>query len=80
MGHGIKYLDITTDPVQLWASPHSRSRVEREFFDSNFAPFYRIEQVRITKIYSYRILYIFIYYLVIIIIIRQASKLCKLFI
>lgn len=45
MGHGIKYLHITTDPVQLWASPHSRSRIEREFFDSNFSPFYRVEQV-----------------------------------
>lgn len=45
MGHGIKYLNVTTDPVELWASPHSRSRVEREYFDSNFNPFYRIEQV-----------------------------------
>lgn len=45
MGHGIKYLKITTDPVELWAAPNSRSRLEREFFDSNFEPFYRIEQV-----------------------------------
>lgn len=45
MGHGIKYLKITTDPVELWAAPNSRSRVEREVFDSNFEPFYRIEQV-----------------------------------
>lgn len=45
MGHGIKYLNITTNPVELWASPSSRARVEREFFDSKFNPFYRIEQV-----------------------------------
>lgn len=45
MGHGIKYLKITTDPVELWAAPNSRSRIEREFFDSNFEPFYRIEQL-----------------------------------
>lgn len=45
MGHGIKYLKITTDPVELWAAPNSRSRIEREIFDSNFEPFYRIEQV-----------------------------------
>ena len=45
LGSGIHYLHITTDPVQLWASPQSRSRVEREFFDSTFQPFYRIEQV-----------------------------------
>lgn len=24
LGHGIKYLQLTTDPVQLWASPMSR--------------------------------------------------------
>lgn len=45
LGHGIKYIKVTTDPVELWASPHSRSRVEREYFDSHFEPFYRTEQV-----------------------------------
>lgn len=45
MGHGIKYLKITTDPVELWAAPNSRSRIEKDFFDKNFEPFYRIEQV-----------------------------------
>ena len=45
LGHGIKYVKVTTDPVELWASPHSRSRVEREYFDSHFEPFYRTEQV-----------------------------------
>jgi len=45
MGHGIKYINVTTDPVELWASPDSRSRVEREYFDSHFEPFYRTEQV-----------------------------------
>uniref|UniRef100_A0A1B0DFE1 Uncharacterized protein n=1 Tax=Phlebotomus papatasi TaxID=29031 RepID=A0A1B0DFE1_PHLPP len=45
MGHGIKMLIITTDPVELWASPTSRSRVEREYYDKEFEPFYRIEQV-----------------------------------
>jgi len=45
LSHGIKYINVTTDPVELWASPHSRSRVEREYFDSHFEPFYRTEQV-----------------------------------
>ncbi|XP_066140197.1 NPC intracellular cholesterol transporter 1 isoform X2 [Euwallacea fornicatus] len=45
LGHGVKYLRITTDPVELWASPTSRSRVEKEFFDSHFNPFYRNEQI-----------------------------------
>ncbi|CAG9859649.1 unnamed protein product [Phyllotreta striolata] len=48
LGHGIKYLQIITDPVELWASPASRSRIERDFFDNNFEPFYRTEQVIIT--------------------------------
>lgn len=50
LGSGIKFLNITTDPVQLWASPQSRSRVEREFFDSKFQPFYRIEQIIIKAV------------------------------
>ncbi|XP_049532934.1 NPC intracellular cholesterol transporter 1 isoform X2 [Anopheles darlingi] len=45
MGMGIHFLRVTTNPVELWASPYSRSRVEREYFDSNFEPFYRIEQI-----------------------------------
>ena len=36
---------MTTDPVELWASDASRSRVEREYFDSHFEPFYRIEHI-----------------------------------
>jgi hypothetical protein len=39
------YINVTTDPVELWAAPESRSRVEREFFDSKFEPFYRTEQI-----------------------------------
>lgn len=50
LGTGIKFLHVTTDPVKLWASPQSRSRVEREYFDSNFQPFYRIEQIIITAV------------------------------
>ncbi|XP_055539920.1 NPC intracellular cholesterol transporter 1 isoform X2 [Wyeomyia smithii] len=45
MGFGIMFLHVTTNPVELWASPNSRSRVEREYFDSHFEPFYRIEQI-----------------------------------
>lgn len=45
MGCGIIYLKITTDPVKLWAAPNSQSRIEKEFFDSHFEPFYRIEQL-----------------------------------
>ncbi|XP_032685045.1 NPC intracellular cholesterol transporter 1 isoform X2 [Odontomachus brunneus] len=49
LGHGIKYMHVTTDPVELWASPNSRSRVEKEYFDQHFEPFYRNEQIIITS-------------------------------
>ena len=42
---GIRSLDVTTDPIELWASPTSRSRIEKDFFDQTFVPFYRTEQV-----------------------------------
>ncbi|XP_076168069.1 Niemann-Pick type C-1a isoform X2 [Ptiloglossa arizonensis] len=50
LGHGIKYIHVTTDPVELWAAPQSRSRVEREYFDKHFEPFYRNEQIIITSV------------------------------
>lgn len=50
MGYGIRFLQVTTDPVKLWASPQSRSRIEREYFDSNFQPFYRLEQIIIKAV------------------------------
>jgi len=43
-------MKVTTDPVELWASPHSRSRIEREYFDKHFEPFYRNEQIIITSV------------------------------
>lgn len=42
---GVVYLEVTIDPVELWASPESRSRQEKDYFDNNFTPFYRTEQV-----------------------------------
>ncbi|RZF39227.1 hypothetical protein LSTR_LSTR010321 [Laodelphax striatellus] len=47
---GIRQLQITTDPVQLWASPSSRSRLEKTYFDEHFEPFYRTEQVIINAV------------------------------
>ncbi|XP_077990039.1 NPC intracellular cholesterol transporter 1-like [Glandiceps talaboti] len=45
---GIMYLEITTDPVELWSSPDSRARQEKDYFDKNFGPFYRNTQLIIT--------------------------------
>ena len=47
---GIIKLEVTTDPIELWASPSSRSRVEKDFFDKEFRPFYRTTQVIIKSI------------------------------
>ena len=47
---GIVKLEVTTDPIELWASPLSRSRVEKDFFDREFRPFYRTTQVIIKSI------------------------------
>ena len=35
---------VETDPVRLWVSPSSAAAQEKEYFDSNFGPFYRAEQ------------------------------------
>jgi len=51
---GIYHLQITTDPVELWASPTSRSRIEKDYFDRTFGPFYRIEHIIITAKDQYK--------------------------
>lgn len=48
LSFGVYYVTVTVNPVELWALPNSRARLEREFFDTKFGPFYRIEQVIIT--------------------------------
>lgn len=50
---GLTMFQITTNPVELWSAPDSRARVEKDYFDSHFGPFYRTEQVIITTNMSY---------------------------
>lgn len=50
LSYGALQLIITTDPVELWANPTSRSRVEKEYFDSRFGPFYRTNQIFIKPV------------------------------
>ncbi|KAG8442189.1 hypothetical protein GDO86_011113 [Hymenochirus boettgeri] len=45
---GLKYMTITTDPVELWSDPHSQARQEKDYFDKHFGPFFRTEQLIIT--------------------------------
>ena len=41
--------EVETDPVHLWVSPSSAAAKEKEFFDTNFGPFYRTEQAFLTN-------------------------------
>jgi len=36
---------VETDPVKLWVAPDSDAAQEKQFFDDNFGPFFRAEQV-----------------------------------
>ncbi|KAM9439657.1 NPC intracellular cholesterol transporter 1 [Clarias gariepinus] len=45
---GLKFMLLTTDPVELWSAPRSRARMEKQYFDEHFGPFFRTEQLIIT--------------------------------
>ncbi len=42
---GWQSFEVETNPVRLWVSPTSPSKLRKEFFDENFGPFYRTQQV-----------------------------------
>lgn len=48
LASGMVFIELTTDPVELWSSPYSRARQEKAFFDQNFGPFFRTNQVILT--------------------------------
>ncbi|KAJ8719577.1 hypothetical protein PYW08_011752 [Mythimna loreyi] len=48
MFFGVVNLNLTTNPVELWSAPTSRSRLELNFFNERFGPFYRTAQVFLT--------------------------------
>lgn len=37
--------DLEKDPARLWVSPSSAAAQEKQYFDTNFGPFYRAEKV-----------------------------------
>ena len=45
LSFGMFFFKLTTDPVKLWSSPNSRARQEKNYFDTNFNPFYRTEMI-----------------------------------
>ncbi|XP_017769241.1 PREDICTED: Niemann-Pick C1 protein-like [Nicrophorus vespilloides] len=50
IGYGAFDLKVTTNPVEIWAAPGSRSRIEKDYFDTNFKPFYRTNQIFIKTV------------------------------
>jgi Niemann-Pick C1 protein len=46
---GWKNFEVETDPVRLWVAPNSQSKLQKDFFDQNFGPFYRTEQMFLTS-------------------------------
>lgn len=45
---GLMFLELTTDPVELWSAPKSEARKEKAFHDQHFGPFFRTNQVFLT--------------------------------
>ncbi|XP_069070363.1 NPC1-like intracellular cholesterol transporter 1 [Pleurodeles waltl] len=48
LSFGMIFIELTTDPVELWSAPNSRARREKDFHDANFGPFFRTNQLIIT--------------------------------
>jgi len=46
---GLINFEVETDPINLWVGPESASNEDKNFFDENFGPFYRTEQVIVSK-------------------------------
>ncbi|KAL6941854.1 hypothetical protein ACO0QE_003013 [Hanseniaspora vineae] len=40
-----KFGKLELNPINLWVSPNSKKYQEKQFFDENFGPFYRAEQI-----------------------------------
>lgn len=59
--YGVTYVEIVIDPVELWASKTSQCREERQYFNDNFGPFYRIQQVIATPVGLEKVVYYWIY-------------------
>lgn len=47
---GLLNFTVISDPVELWSSPESVSRQQREFYNEKFNPFFRVQQVIIKNV------------------------------
>ncbi|KAL0126706.1 hypothetical protein PUN28_005221 [Cardiocondyla obscurior] len=50
LSYGINYILVTVNPIEIWAAPNSRSRIEKDYYDNRFQPFYRTEQIFIKSV------------------------------
>ncbi|KZT19295.1 multidrug efflux transporter AcrB transmembrane domain-containing protein [Neolentinus lepideus HHB14362 ss-1] len=46
---GWKKFQVETEPVRLWVAPDSESKLQKEYFDEHFGPFYRPQQIFVTS-------------------------------
>ncbi len=42
---GFFFFDVITDPVELWSPVDSNTRLNKDYFDTHFRPFYRTTQL-----------------------------------
>ncbi|OTF83857.1 Niemann-Pick type C1 domain-containing protein-like protein, partial [Euroglyphus maynei] len=47
----VKFVALT-NPIELWSTESSRARIEKKFFDENFNPFFRVENIVLTPKYQ----------------------------
>lgn len=45
---GLTFIELTTNPVELWSAPKSQARKEKAFHDEHFGPFFRTNQIFVT--------------------------------
>lgn len=45
LSSGMIWMELTTDPLELWASPDSQARQEKELYEKHFGPFFRTNQI-----------------------------------
>lgn len=46
---GMVFLNLETNPVNLWVSPKSDAYIQKQKFDESFGPFYRTQQIIISN-------------------------------
>ena len=47
---GFLYFDVITDPIELWSPKTSETRVNKNYYDTHFRPFYRTTQLIIRPV------------------------------